>query len=206
MGHQRAAEVGAAGQDVQQPGGKPGIMQYAGQREPAGAGGAWSGLRMTALPSASAGATERMDSIPGKLNGEMTATTPIGTCRAIDSRGLVDRSSSPYGAEAAAALSRSSETTSDSSMAALPWAEPASRISHGSSRSGSASRMAAAWSRTAARSEYDAAAQPRWAVRAAATASSRSSVVAEPMEPSTTPVALSVTAICSPRPSVQPLL
>ena len=54
-----------------------------------------SGLRITALPRASAGATDRMDRIAGKLNGEMTPTTPIGTCRATDSRGLLDRSSSP---------------------------------------------------------------------------------------------------------------
>ena len=46
-----------------------------------------SGLSSTALPRASAGATERMLRISGTLNGEITATTPAGTRLAIDSRG-----------------------------------------------------------------------------------------------------------------------
>ena len=37
-----------------------------------------SGLRTTAFPSASAGATERMARIRGRLNGAMTPTTPTG--------------------------------------------------------------------------------------------------------------------------------
>ena len=110
-----------------------------------------SGLRITALPSASAGATDRIDRIDGKLNGETTPTTPIGTWRARDRRGLLDRSISPYGADAVAADSRSSETTSPSSKPALPGADPASRTSHGSSRSGSASSSAAARSSTSTR-------------------------------------------------------
>ncbi len=54
-----------------------------------------SGFTMTALPSASAGATERMDRIVGTLNGAMTPTTPAGTRRAMLSRGCGVRSSSP---------------------------------------------------------------------------------------------------------------
>ena len=46
-----------------------------------------SGLRITALPSASAGATARMARIVGTLNGAITPTTPAGTRRAKDSRG-----------------------------------------------------------------------------------------------------------------------
>ena len=64
-----------------------------------------SGLRITALPSARAGATARIDRIVGTLNGEMTPTTPTGTRRDIDSRGLEERRSSPYGADARAAAS-----------------------------------------------------------------------------------------------------
>ena len=37
-----------------------------------------SGLSITALPSASAGATDRTDRICGKLKGAMTPTTPTG--------------------------------------------------------------------------------------------------------------------------------
>jgi hypothetical protein len=54
-----------------------------------------SGLRMTALPSARAGAIALMARIVGTLNGAMTPTTPAGTRRAKDSRGEPVRSSSP---------------------------------------------------------------------------------------------------------------
>ena len=64
-----------------------------------------SGLRMTALPRASAGATERMPRMIGTLNGEMTPTTPAGIRRAIDSRGCSLASSSPYGRLGSAAAS-----------------------------------------------------------------------------------------------------
>ena len=46
-----------------------------------------SGLSTTALPRASAGATERIDRISGKLNGAITPTTPAGRRRARLSRG-----------------------------------------------------------------------------------------------------------------------
>jgi hypothetical protein len=45
-----------------------------------------SGFRTTALPSARAGATDRMDRMIGALNGEITPTTPTGSRRANDSR------------------------------------------------------------------------------------------------------------------------
>jgi hypothetical protein len=54
-----------------------------------------SGLRITVLPSARAGATERMPRIVGTLNGEITPTTPAGTRRAKLSCGCGVRSSSP---------------------------------------------------------------------------------------------------------------
>ena len=61
-----------------------------------------SGLRITALPSASAGATARMARIVGTLNGAITPTTPAGTRRAKDNRGDPVRSSSPYGCDGSA--------------------------------------------------------------------------------------------------------
>ena len=110
-----------------------------------------SGLRMTALPSASAGATDRMDRMPGKLNGEITPTTPTGTRRATDRRGLTERSISPYGWEASAADSCSSVVTRPTSKAALPCPEPASATSQRARRSGFSWSSWAALSRTAAR-------------------------------------------------------
>ena len=41
----------------------------------------------------------------GTLNGAITPTTPTGTRRARLSRGIEERSSSPYGADASAAAS-----------------------------------------------------------------------------------------------------
>lgn len=64
-----------------------------------------SGLRTTALPSASAGATARIARMVGTLNGAMTPTTPAGTRRAKDSRGAEVRSSSPYGCDGSAEAS-----------------------------------------------------------------------------------------------------
>ena len=62
-----------------------------------------SGLSSTALPSASAGATERMPRMIGTLNGEMTDTTPAGMRRAMDRRGCSDGSSSPIARPGSAA-------------------------------------------------------------------------------------------------------
>jgi len=67
-----------------------------------------SGFNTTALPRASAGATDRIARITGALNGAITPTTPTGRRRAIDSRGSVERSSSPYGALASPAASKHS--------------------------------------------------------------------------------------------------
>ena len=50
----------------------------------------------TALPSASAGASERIASTIGKFHGVITPTTPIGTRRAVDVRpGVSDGSTMP---------------------------------------------------------------------------------------------------------------
>src|SRR5699024_499608 len=57
-----------------------------------------SGFSNTALPNARAGTTERIDKINGKLNGEITATTPAGRRRANDQRGSSVLSTSPEGA------------------------------------------------------------------------------------------------------------
>ena len=54
-----------------------------------------SGFKMTALPSASAGATARIERMSGALNGEITPTTPTGTRRANDRWGASVRRISP---------------------------------------------------------------------------------------------------------------
>jgi hypothetical protein len=56
-----------------------------------------SGFRSTAFPRASAGATDLMPRMIGTLNGEMTATTPAGSWRAIESRGCSLGSTWPIG-------------------------------------------------------------------------------------------------------------
>ena len=77
---QRRAGLGVAGQHVQQAARAARPPRTAGRsgrrRRPAVC---TSGLRMTALPSASAGATARTDRICGKFHGLMTPTTPSGT-------------------------------------------------------------------------------------------------------------------------------
>ncbi len=64
-----------------------------------------SGLRTTALPSARAGATDRMASTSGTLNGAMTPTTPAGTRQARLSRGCAVGRTCPVAREASAAAS-----------------------------------------------------------------------------------------------------
>ena len=67
-----------------------------------------SGFKMTALPRARAGATDRIDRISGKLKGAITPTTPAGTRREKLSRGISLRRISPVGCDASAAASKHS--------------------------------------------------------------------------------------------------
>jgi hypothetical protein len=64
-----------------------------------------SGLSTTAFPSASAGATDRIASANGPLNGAMTPTTPAGTRRTMLSRGTELGNSSPFDRDGSAAAS-----------------------------------------------------------------------------------------------------
>ena len=54
-----------------------------------------SGLQITALPNASAGAIARTARMIGALNGAITPTTPAGNRRAIDNRCWLERNNSP---------------------------------------------------------------------------------------------------------------
>ena len=103
---QRLADVRAAGQHVQQPGRQPGLLEDPGERQPPQTAVRGSGLSTTALPSASAGATARIERMIGKLNGAITPTTPTGSRRAkLTAAARSVRSISPYGGAASAAAS-----------------------------------------------------------------------------------------------------
>lgn len=60
------------------PAGSPASSKTLATRPPPQIGVFWWGLSTTALPSASAGATDLTDSRNGKLKGLMTPTTPTG--------------------------------------------------------------------------------------------------------------------------------
>ena len=98
-----------------------------------------SGFKMTELPSAKAGATERIERISGKLKGAMTPTTPAGTRREKLRRDASLRKTSPVGCEARAAASKHSSAAMWISRPALGPMLPASRTIQSESSS--------AWSR-----------------------------------------------------------
>lgn len=85
---------------------------------------------MTALPSARAGATERMLRMSGTLNGEMTATTPAGTRRASESRGCSLGRISPVGRPGSAAASKHSCSAVCTENPAIAGIAPTSRMFH----------------------------------------------------------------------------
>nr|BFE82860.1 hypothetical protein GCM10020093_054610 [Planobispora longispora] len=90
---------------MQQARREPGLLEDPGDGDAPETAVRGSGLRITALPRASAGATERMPRISGKLNGAITPTTPTGTRRARLSRRRAVGRISPGGWEASAAAS-----------------------------------------------------------------------------------------------------
>jgi hypothetical protein len=94
IAHQGLADVGAARQNAEQAVGQTRFFEDPASVTPPDTDVRGSGFKITALPSASAGATARMDRISGKLNGEMT-TTPTGTRRDMLRIGSRVRSSSP---------------------------------------------------------------------------------------------------------------
>ena len=70
------------------PSGRPASRKTAANIAPPTTGVCGSGLRTTALPSASAGATTRIPSTDGEFHGVIAPMTPAGTRRTIDSRPL----------------------------------------------------------------------------------------------------------------------
>ncbi|MDH6286977.1 hypothetical protein M2275_001880 [Rhodococcus opacus] len=100
MRHQGFIGVGAAGKYAQQTLGETGLLEDPGEHDPPQSAVRGSGLRTTALPSASAGATALIDRMIGKLNGAITHTTPTGIRREVLNLGCSERSTSPYGCAA----------------------------------------------------------------------------------------------------------
>ena len=195
------------GRTCSRPSGSPAASNSRATRMPPETGVCTSGLRMTALPRASAGATARTDRICGKFHGLITPTTPSGIRRAIDSRpGSLVGSRWPHGWVGSAAASHSSASTSWTSKAALPGTAPPSRTSQVSNSSWLSSRTRAARRIRAARSGPVWAAQAGWAAAAARAACSTSPLLASPTSARTSPVAGSKVCRVPPCAAVQPLL
>lgn len=161
-----------------------------------------SGLSSTALPSARAGATDRIARISGKLNGEITETTPAGTRRASDQRGSPVLSTSPRGWVGRAAASKQIPAAISVSIPAFGRVEPASRTIQSCTSAAWASHSSPARRSTAARSAGLRRAQSRWASAAARAAAATSSGVATPTWPRVSPVAGSTTGWVPPVPLV----
>ena len=99
-----------------------------------------SGFRITALPVASAGETARMLRMSGKLNGDITPTTPCGTRRAILRRSPLPGSTMPCGSVGMADDWCSIPAAMCNSTSALGETAPVSRMIH-SANSGPFSSM-----------------------------------------------------------------
>ena len=115
------------GSTLNRPAGSPASSKIRASATPPATDVRGSGLRITALPSASAGATARIDRMSGKLNGEITPTTPIGTRRVMLRCGAFVGSSSPYGSEVRPAASWQALAANQVSRPALGGIAPVSR-------------------------------------------------------------------------------
>lgn len=96
---------GPPGSTCSSPSGRPASAKTAASARPPQTAVRGSGFSTTPLPSASAGATERIERISGALKGEMTPTTPTGTRRVYDSRAASEGRTCPAGRDASAAAS-----------------------------------------------------------------------------------------------------
>ena len=89
------------------PSGRPASRKTAANIAPPTTGVCGSGLRTTALPRASAGATTRMPSTDGEFQGVIAPMTPAGTRRTIDSRPFTaDGINEPYACDGSVAALR----------------------------------------------------------------------------------------------------
>ena len=110
------------------PSGRPASANTAANIAPPATGVCGSGLRTTALPSASAGATTRIPRTLGEFHGVIAPTTPTGTRRIIESRpGWTVGTSEPYGWDGIVDAARISWTVKFCSWCIFPWTAPVSR-------------------------------------------------------------------------------
>ena len=187
------ADVGATAITCRTPSGRPASSKMRAISTPPLIGVLGSDLRITALPSASAGPTERAGSMTGKFHGQITPTTPTGTRRAMLVRpGISEGSTWPSGCEISAAAMSSWPIDALSSLSALGGIAPPSRTSQRISSGRWRSSSSAARRTTATRSLIGVAAQSRWARAAEAAACATVSALPAPAAPSTSPVAGSV--------------
>jgi len=105
IGDQRFPGFGAAREHMQHTAGSPASSKIRAIATPPETAVRESGFSTTALPRASAGATDRIARISGTLNGEMTPTTPTGSRRTRLSLGFALGMTSPMAWEASAAAS-----------------------------------------------------------------------------------------------------
>jgi hypothetical protein len=196
----------APGSTCSSPSGSPASSNRRASATPPDTGVLASGFSTTALPSASAGPTERMASTYGKFQGVITPTTPTGTRRAMLVRpGVSDGSSMPSGCETSAAAMSSCPIEAVTSTSALPRMQPDSRTSSSTSSARWRSIVSAARLITATRSVSGVAAQSRWAAAAEAAARATEAASPPPAVPSTSPVAgstVSIVAGASTQPSL----
>ena len=180
------------------PSGRPASSKMRAVRTPPLIGVFGSDLRITALPSASAGPTERAGRTTGKFHGQITPTTPTGTRWAMLVRpGIIDGSTCPSGCEISAAAISNCPIDALSSLSALGGIEPDSRTSQPVSSSRWRSISSPARRTTAARSVNGVAAHSRWALAADSAALATASAFPAPAVPSTSPVAGSVLSMVS---------
>ena len=192
------------GSTCSRPSGRPASSNTRARLTPPHTAVRGSGLRITALPSASAGATERIERISGALNGAMTPTTPTGTRRArlrrFCSLGMISPSGLRGQRRGLVALlaghvdlelrlrrdrARLAHDPADDVLGVLLDELPARRS-------------------TAARSRNGVAAHSRWASAARSAERATSSASAIPIRPSSCPVAGSTTAASPPDAARQP--
>jgi hypothetical protein len=186
-------------------GGSPASSRMRASSRPPVTGVSPAGLSTTALPTASAGATDRLDSCIGKFHGEITATTPTGSrYTRFSLPGMSEGRIVPVTWWGIDDASHSTDRTNDHSSSALTAVPPVSLVNQAVISSLRAAITSAAARITAARRAGGAAAQSFCACAAASNASFRSAAVAWVISVSVSPVHGLVSArVSSPEPARQ---
>ncbi len=205
--HSAAPGSASPGSTCNTPSGSPAAFSAAAMTKPPETGVCTSGLSTTVQPTASAGATERIERISGAFQGEITPTTPIGTRTAMLSTSSVfsiTRRSPTCSAKPAA--SRSSPTATLTSKSPLGRMPPVSRTSKFGDLVVRGFEQIGGLAQDLRALGAGSAAQAGCAALARLAASAMSALLATPVRPIEAPVDLSVTSVVPPAASRQPLL